>query len=299
MGKTEIRYLLGIDGGGTKTEFLLTDTDLNEIRRLILGASNPVNAGLAETFAVLEKGINEICAGISLSEISVFAGIAGSGSEDFCKPIKALLSSFGFGRYSNGSDTQSAICAALDRKNGTAVIMGTGIVAFGSLDGKQHRSGGWGYMIDKGGSAFCYGSDALNLAFEFTDGRNGSRFIAESIEKMMGKPLTDCVSEIYKKGPSFVASFAPVIFEAYELGDEAAKNIIERNTYEAAKIIRAACKNSEEKKQNVVIIGGLCAQKEILLPFLQKHLGEEYRLRFYDGSTVNGALKLAKKLISE
>lgn len=299
MNRTEIRYLLGIDGGGTKTEFLLTDTDSNKIRQLILGPTNPVNIGLAKTLSVLEKGIREICGGIDLCEISVFAGIAGSGSEDFSKPIEAFLSSFGFGKFSNGSDTQSAICAALHGKNGTAVIMGTGIVAFGSLDRKQHRSGGWGYMIDKGGSAFCYGSDALNLAFEFTDGRNGSRFIAESIEKTMGKPLTDCVSEIYKKGPSFVASFAPVIFEAYKLGDEKAKQIIEKNTFEAAEIIRAACENCKEKMQNIVILGGLRAQEEIILPFLKKHLGDEYNVRFSGETAVNGALEIAKNQISE
>ena len=60
MDKKSIKYLLGIDGGGTKTEFLLSDLNGNEIKRLFLGGSNPVNIGIENTLAVLEKGIKQI-----------------------------------------------------------------------------------------------------------------------------------------------------------------------------------------------------------------------------------------------
>lgn len=43
--KYNIRYLLGIDDGGTKTEFLLTDSDGNEIKRIFLDTSNSVKRG--------------------------------------------------------------------------------------------------------------------------------------------------------------------------------------------------------------------------------------------------------------
>ena len=70
-------FLLGIDGGGTKTEFLLTDSVGNEIKRLFLGGSNPVNKGIENTFGVLNEGITKICDGLDFGEISAFAGIAG------------------------------------------------------------------------------------------------------------------------------------------------------------------------------------------------------------------------------
>ncbi len=294
-----VKYLLGIDGGGTKTEFLLTDLNKNEIKRIILGTSNPVNAGIENTFSVLRQGIERICENLNKCEISVFAGIAGGGSENIKDSIREFLKTFGFGKFSNGSDTDNAISTALKGENGTAVIMGTGIVAFGVLEGKAHRAGGWGYMLDKGGSAFCYGSDALNCAYEYLDGRGESEMLLKLAEEKMNMPLKEAVSRIYDGGPVFVASFAPVVFEAYKNGDKTAESIIDRNSYEAAKVIAAACGKSAQKRENVVILGGLCKQREILLPFISKYLGEGYAVDFSDEPAVNGAVALAKSNVTE
>lgn len=287
-----IKYLLGIDGGGTKTEFLLTDSDENEIKRIFLGGSNPNSQGIENTFAVLKEGITKICKGLDVGKISVFAGIAGSKSSESQKLICEFLSDSGFASSGCGSDIDLAIEIALKGENGTAVIMGTGIVAYARSGEKLHRTGGRGYMIDKGGSGFHFGSDALNSAFEFIDGRGGSETILKLIENKLGKKPEDSVAEIYNGGAAYIASFAPVIFEAYNLGDDVAEKIIDRNAYEAAKIIIAAKKNADDK---IVICGGLCKQKEILYPFLMKHLAYEASLTFLDEPMVNGAISLARR----
>ena len=288
-----IKYLLGIDGGGTKTEFLLTDREENEIRRLFLGASNPVSTGIENTYNILNDGINEMCKDIDFSEISVFAGIAGAGIKENQSRINGFLSRFGFASCDCGSDIDLALETSLKGKDGTSVIMGTGIVAYSRSGDNLHRSGGRGYMIDKGGSGFHFGSDALNTAFEFIDGRGGSETFLKLTEKKLGKKLEDAVTDIYNGGASFVASFAPVVFEACNLGDAAAKEIIERNTYEAAKIINGANKNGNNK---IVVCGGLSKQKEILYPFLMKYIEGDVSLSFVDEPMVNGAILLAKRL---
>lgn len=296
MTEKNIKYLLGIDGGGTKTEFLLTDSDERKIRQIVLGTSNPVNIGTENCKSVLRQGIACICEALNYAEISVFAGLAGSGSDDIKAEINRFLGEFRFGAYSNGSDADSVLEAALKGKNGAAVIMGTGIVAFSRSGGKLHRTGGRGYMIDKGGSGFCFGSDALNAAFERLDGRGGSKLILNLVEKKLGKNLENSVSEIYSGGATYVASFAPVIFDAYKQGDAEAERIIDRNAREAAKIITAARSNLD-KKDKTVICGGLCGQKDILKPFLLKYTGNDFPLIFSDEPTVNGAISLAKSNI--
>lgn len=293
---SEIKYLLGIDGGGTKTEFLLTDIDGTEIKRVFLGASNPVNIGIENTENILRDGISEICNGINPAGVSVFAGIAGAGSENIKISIGEFLSEFGFGAYDNGCDTDNAVRTALNGGNGVAVIMGTGIIAYSCFNGKHHRVGGRGYMIDKGGSGFCFGSDALNAAFETIDGRGGSRLMLKLVEEKLGKSLENSVADIYAGGASYVASFAPAVFEAYSTGDKKAEEIIERNICEAAKIIRAALDYLNGKDKRVVICGGLCRQKDILKPSLIGHLGEDVIIEFSDAATVNGAVSLAKAL---
>lgn len=291
-----VRFLLGIDGGGTKTEFLLTDLNEKEIKRLFLGSSNPVNKGIENTFTVLNEGIMRICEGFNISEISAFAGIAGGKTGGNQNLINDFLSRFGFASFDCGSDIDLVLEAALKGENGTAVIMGTGIVAYTRSGERLHRTGGRGYMIDKGGSGFHFGSDALNSAFEFLDGRGGSEIILKLVEKKLGKSLESSVTEIYNGGSAFVASLAPAVFEAYNLGDADASEIIDRNAYEAAKIIngtRNFLKNYDDK---IVVCGGLCKQKEILHHFLVKYIEGSSSLTFLDEPMVNGAVALAKRL---
>lgn len=297
MTENNIKYLLGIDGGGTKTEFLLTDLGERRIKQIILGTSNPVNVGTENCKSVLRQGICEICEGLNYAEISVFAGLAGSGSDDIKAEIHRFLGEFQFGAYSNGSDADSVLEVALKGENGVAVIMGTGIVAFSCSDGKLHRTGGRGYMIDKGGSGFCFGSDALNAAFEYLDGRGGSKLILNLVEKKLGKSLESSVSEIYAGGATCVSSFASVVFDAYEQGDAEAERIIDRNAREAAKIINGARRIMKNYDDKIVVCGGLCKQKDILEPFLLKYIGNEFPLIFLDEPTVNGTISLAKSNI--
>lgn len=294
MSNNNTKYLLGIDGGGTKTEFLLTETSEKEIKRLILGASNPVSAGIENTYSVLREGIIQICKGLDTSKISVFAGIAGAKSGESQKLIMEFLSRFGFAAFGCGSDIDLALEVALKGENGTAVIIGTGIVAYAHSDGKFHRIGGRGYLIDKGGSGFHYGSDALNSAFEFIDGRGGSETILKLTEKKLGKKLEDSVAGIYSGGASYIASFAPTVFEAYNLGDSTASDIIESNARETAKIINAARK-AVNYNGKIIVCGGLCKQKEILCPYLMKYIEGEAELIFHDEPMVNGAISLARR----
>ena len=291
-----VGYLLGIDGGGAKTEFLLTDLNGNEIKRIFLGASNPVSTGTENTFRIIDEGISKTCEGYDFSEISVYAGIAGIKNGDNRKLINSFLSQYGFACFDCGSDIDLALETALKGSNGTAVIMGTGIAAYARCDGNLYRTGGRGYLIDKGGSGFHFGSDALNSAFEFIDGRGGSETILKLIENKLGKKPEDSVADIYNGGVPFIASFAPVVFEAYALGDAVAGEIINRNSYEAARIISGAAKNTDGK---IVVCGGLCKQKEFLYPFLMKYIEGGTTLEFLDEPMVNGAVSLAKRSAEE
>lgn len=299
MIKNEVKYLLGIDGGGTKTEFLLTDKLRQEIRRIVLGGANPVNTGIENSCNVLSEGIKRICEGINYSEISVFAGIAGAKAGDNEKLINDFLSDFGFARFSCGSDIELALQLGFNGKNGVSVIAGTGIVAVARNGEELYRTGGRGYMIDKGGSGFHFGSDALNSAFSVLDGRNGSEAILKLVEKRLGKSLEKGAGEIYEGGPSFVASFAPVVFDAYSCGDRKAAEIIDRNAREIADIINGALKISQLSEKNAVICGGLAKQGEILFPFIKKYLTEDVRLTFNTEPMVNAAVTLAEGIAVE
>jgi len=293
--EAKVKYLLAIDGGGTKTEFLLTDLEKRELRRFFLGASNAVDIGMENCKKLLEQGIREVTQGISLREVSVYAGLAGGMTGDNKRVINEFLGGFNFAFYNNGSDVENVLEIALSGGDGVAVIMGGGIIAFSQIGGKRTRVGGWGYHIDKGGSGYNIGSDGLCYALRYIDGREGSKMLKELIEEKLGKSLTDSIGDIYKGGKAYIASFAPLVFEAYKKGDTFAESIIDRNVKEAAEIIAAGLVPFEGGEKKAVICGGIGRNGDVLLPFFRKYLGEEVDIQFNSEPVVNGALTLAEK----
>jgi len=292
---TQIKYLLGIDGGGTKTEFLLTDMSGKEIKRVILGPSNYVDIGMQSTLNILWEGVTQVCGGIDKREISVFAGLAGGVGTENERKINKFLYNFGFEKVGNDADTENALEIALNGDDGIVVIMGTGVIAFVQHGGKCWRIGGWGYLIDRGGSGYNFGSDAIEAAYKYFDGRDGSEIIFEIIQERTGKSFPDFISDIYSGGKAYIASFADVVFRAFEEGDRYAENIIMRNVNEVCEMIKIGRNIIGKKRPKTVICGGLCQRKEILACFFEKCLGKEAVPEFLEEPMVNGAILLAKK----
>lgn len=289
-----IRYLLGIDGGGTKTEFLLTDLEGNQLSRLILGASNPVDIGIENTKKVLEEGITQVCRNVDLREVSVYAGLAGGITGNNQATIGEFLRGLSFGAVASGSDVDTAMQVCLRGGDGISLIMGTGIVAFAMKNGQRHRIAGWGYLLDKGGSGYNLGADALDSALRHVDGRGGSSLLLQLIESKLQKPLMESISEIYKSGKTGISSFAPLVFEALEQGDADAKRILRRNVQEVCQIIRAGCVHLTGTPK-VAICGGLAKKGDVLRPIFNESLENKVTLEFITEPIVNGAVELARR----
>ena len=67
----EPQYFLGIDGGATKTEFVLTDAAGNVICRHFEGSCNPVDIGMEAAQKVLDTGIRAACKGVPMRKIAI------------------------------------------------------------------------------------------------------------------------------------------------------------------------------------------------------------------------------------
>lgn len=292
---SNVRYLLGIDAGGTKTDFVLTDLQFNPLESLTLGSANPIDIGIEEMKKVLTDGINAVCKNYDSSSVSLFAGMAGGITGNNKDLIYTFLSEFGFAYTANGSDIDNCLAMALGKQNGIVVIMGTGIAAFCRENEKLHRIGGWGYLLDKGGSGYHIGADALDCALRFTDGRGGSAYIKQAVEEKLQNSITNSIPAIYRGGKAFIASFAPIVFEAYKQKDAYARDILDRNVKEAAVLINTAYEKAEDKNIPTVICGGLSHETVTLLPFFKKYTSKN--ISFSTENPVNGALMLAKENI--
>ena len=181
------RYYLGVDGGGTKTEFALTDAAGVLLARCTLKGSNPNDCGIPAACAVLQQGFEEVCENRPKSEISVFVGIAGATDPATSRALDAFLKELGFAAMAFGGDFYNILSAGLGKEAGLIAIMGTGCVVFGQVpqpDGTLalQRTGGWGHLLDDGGSGWRIGRDALFAAFAHHDGSGEPTLLKALIE---------------------------------------------------------------------------------------------------------------------
>jgi len=279
-----MQYYLGVDGGGTKTEFVLTDSAGNLLKSCKLPGSNPNDCGLEQTLAILQQGIGQLCEKISREQISFYAGVAGVGSEGTEQAVNAALSKLGFGAAACSGDINNILAAGLGERAGAVAIMGTGCVAFGVNGGfsfgekrQTYRVGGWGSLFDDGGSGWRMGRDVLAAVLAGFDGSGPvCPELSELVQHKLGSTVPAAIPRIYKENKDFIASFAPVAFVAAEQGDLVAKSILQSNTKQVAKLLSVVLHRlpAQPGPIPVVVAGGLTRQWQVLQPLLLKQLAD-------------------------
>ena len=274
LRSSEERLILGVDGGGTKTEFVVATEKGSVLKRFCLAGSNPNDIGIKKTVELLCDGIRETMKEYS-SIRSVFCGISGASvGGNRIKIIEALAE-----RYPTllvDVDTDSANLFALYDDVDMVVISGTGSVVFVREKDRLVRVGGWGNLIDSGGSAFDIGRDALRLALEEEDSLDVPSPVTKLLrEKLAVTAVWDAVGRIYAEGKPFIASLADVVFRAFEAGDEKAASIILRNAEVLARLLRISVERHGACPRAVVGGGIFEHYGDIMIPNIQKFVSVE------------------------
>ena len=292
--EAEHHFFLGIDGGGTKTDFALANENGTLLCRIQLGTTNPADIGLDMTKDLLRRGILESCAEHRFNTISVYAGLAGM-TEEIQPIIFDFLSKFGFSNVRCGNDAQNAVAAALPDIDGVVAIFGTGSIVYRKKEKSLHRIGGYGFLFGDAGSGFAIGRDSILAALQYEDGSGGETMIHSYIKEQCGTPtVLSAIDRFYEGGKREIASYASTAFLAYEHGDRIAENILTQNINSMASLIQSAARPLGDEV-DIVLCGGLMHHQKILLPMLTKALGNDkkYRISVCTRPLVYGALRLA------
>ena len=253
------KYLLGIDGGGSKTDFLVCDLELNEIARRISSRSNPNDIGLEALESLLHENILLLLeeGGIDKREIvSAFAGIAGLTSSDYAKRVNELLASLLPNAKTDAlHDGINVLYGAFPFDDGVSVICGTGSSCFVKKGNSIHRIGGYG-VFDMSGNGYEIGKAGIAHALETADGRAKEGILEELLHEKLGTDFVRALDILLKMSKDEIASFARTVFDAAEKGELIALTIIESNMlYIATLINRAADYFDGEFK--VALAGGI------------------------------------------
>ena len=269
--ESEKTLLVGIDGGGTKTEFVLFDkngTVLNVVRR---EGSNPNDAGIEHSVDVLTVGLEQLLRG--KSPLAVFAGIGGVSLEKYQKAIKAPLSE----RFHTlvGADTDAANVLSMgeDPDNSMAIICGTGSCVFVRKGTERYRIGGWGYLLDQAGSAYDVGKDALRCALAAEDGLREPSALTKRVADALGGSVFTNISTVYGQGRPFIADMAMIVVEAANEGDADALQILRENAARLAALLKKAVERYDAPQKAVA--AGSFWKCEIFRNMVQEMSGVE------------------------
>ena len=290
----EPQFYLGIDGGGTKTDFALADGDGRLLRRLTKGPCNPTAQGVDSALELLESGIFEVIGAIPPEQISVFAGMAG-GSGEPGRVLTERLQHRGFARVQAGGDYRNAVVAGLQGRDGLVVIMGTGSSVFSVKEGKVSRVGGYWYLFGDEGSGYAVGRDGVRAVLAAQDGSGLQTEITGLWQSEIGMGVWEYLPELYRQGRTAIAGLARLVVRAAEQGDGVARQILEQNMAAVAHYIRAALPEDRMAPIPAVLVGGfVTASYRLLRPMLDKHIGDDrVELSLLECRPVWGALLLA------
>jgi N-acetylglucosamine kinase-like BadF-type ATPase len=235
-------YVVGMDGGGTKTAVALLDLSGAELARYTAGPMN-YNGVSAE---VVQESFRQIFREIGreyphTSCVSLCVACAGAGNPEIRARLEHNVRSCGYtARLSVVGDEQAALAGAVAEPRGMILIAGTGSICCGKNErGERCRSGGYGHLIDDVGSGYAIGRDILSAAVRSVDGRDGPTVLTDLLRTQADLDGTEqIVRFVYgahtAKGD--IASLARLLPEACRQGDKAALRIVEKSAHDLAEL---------------------------------------------------------------
>lgn len=233
---------LGVDSGGTKAAFLLTDETGRVYARHREPGCTALGSRKAGMKQMLEAGIAAVCQKANIQKEDVAAlglGICGYGEGEGAaeETQEACAEAFFPGRSVCALDTYIGWAGSLLFEPGVNIIAGTGSVVFGvAQDGRTARAGGWGAGCDEG-SCTWLGQRLVEAFTKQADGRMPrtqlysifrKHFSIQGEDEMFVKALNH---EVVRGGKG-LAPLQYLLHEAWLAGDPAADDIYRRGAKE-------------------------------------------------------------------
>ena len=151
--------ILGVEGGGTKTTWVLVQHNGEEMHVLEQGRLPPSNLRLTsperlrEIFQEFPRPVHR--AGVFLAGCVT--------DEDKALLARLCNETWPGARIVTGSDRESGMAAALGNADGIVVNAGSGSSVTGRRDGRLEKAGGWGHILGDAGGAYFLVVQALRL----------------------------------------------------------------------------------------------------------------------------------------
>lgn len=264
-------YILGIDGGGTKTAVCVADFHGNVLSAFKTGAIN-INGELAGN---VKKNLMQIFAdaGVRFGGLesckAVCIGAAGVSNTEARLLLENTVREAGYaGPLLITGDYQTALYGALGTPTGIILIAGTGSICYGkNSTGEEYRTGGYGYLIDDEGSGYAIGRDILAAMVRAYDGRGEKTLLTRMVFEQLGvSSIEEVIGFLYHKDTTkrHIAALAPNLAEACTAGDGIARNIAEKCCNELVRLVCPVVEHLGLYNCTLAMAGSILEKDEII-----------------------------------
>jgi N-acetylglucosamine kinase-like BadF-type ATPase len=274
-----MRYVLGLDGGGTKTECVLMDEDGRAVAQSRGGPSNPNRVGFGGALASVSDAarLAVLNAGISMEEVtSLCAGLAGTAHLESAQKMKRLLEEEFPGKTIRVCTDLELTLEGAGEGATIVLIAGTGSAAVGrDAQGHTGRVGGHGYLLGDEGSAYHVGQRAVKQSLRHfertgTDTLLGKRILAET-----GEPSwAELQARINGTPDEVLPRLFPVVLQAAESGDAPARELVEECATALAGLVQDLAERLQLQAQKFLLAktGGMLGRSKYFDTRLDDHL---------------------------
>jgi glucosamine kinase len=253
-----IKYLIGIDGGGTSCRAALKHApDASCIYRsggpANVSSSDASMANIVDTIRQLlrDAGLE----GRDLRHASVHLGLAGVLSDAQARAVQQDLGKrLPIARISVSDDQATTLAGALGGESGAVAAVGTGSFLGRRSGGEQKTLGGWGFHLGDQASGAWLGAGLLRQVMMAVDGTGHCTGLTDAVLMEFGDEPAAIVAFAGRAQPVDFANFAPKVLSAAIEGDAVAVGLMRAG---AAYLLRALAAIGWTSGEALCLLGGI------------------------------------------
>ena len=273
-------YFCGWDGGGSTTKALALDAQGSAIAEAVFGPLNPNGASLdtvKKTITDAVRWMASLPGGLSGCR-GLVAGMAGVSNRQAAQTVEDAVRASGYaGSFRLLGDHEIALAGAI-QGHGAILIAGTGAVCFGrDMAGNPFRTGGYGYLIDDGGSGYALGRDILAAVVRAFDGRGSATCLTDLVYQQLHiQNISQLVTWLYapETGKKEIGSLAPLLLKALEENDAAAQAIADQAVADLAELVIASWRKTDMTDGELAFFGSIFQYYTCIREGLMQRLDE-------------------------
>ncbi|MBE6071451.1 MAG: ATPase [Clostridium butyricum] len=270
-----MKYVIGVDAGGTKTEAMAYNLNGEVVASSITGFGNLLN-NVEVALNNIEDAIKSIVYELGDEELEgIYIGAAGSEVGNNSKLIKEKIKSQINVTIEVMNDAEIALKAMLKGEDGILTIAGTGSIAFGINNGTSSKCGGWGNLLGDEGSGYRVAICAIQrMIKEDEESLPQSKLTKSILEKLQIQSVNDITEFVYSSTKDDIASITPIVARLGEAGDDICINILSEQGIELAKTVEKLYKKLNFESCSIALVGGVIRKAKVVREAFEKYLKE-------------------------